>query len=319
MSYPVPPPPSGYPSAPQAQPVQHPQYQAVQFQPGQFQQPHNQAQQPVASDKLPGWDRIMSGGAKVLSTRDMEVGRWYGGLVITVDPPQQATNAETKLPEFFPDGNPRVQYPLSFVDANLVGQNGPDDQGIRRLFIKSHLIGQVKAALAAHQCQSPEQGGTLYVMLTVKGGPGESTRAHQWQAQYTPSTPESVAMAKQLAAGPSTAQPPAEAPQYPPQAQNPGPPPAPVTDGNLHPDVAPPPPPQPPAPEMPEAYAGAGWTVQQYAAKIAAENLAPPPVAPQPGAPSPWPYGQAQQPGAPVTPPPGVPAPPAPPAGPNWG
>jgi hypothetical protein len=352
MSYPVPPPPAvvpgppagytpvqiqpptGYPTAPPAPP-------APPANPYPLGTPPVAApvQQPVPSAQLPGWGDMGGGGSYI----DFEDGAYHGGLVLIVDKARQQTDFQTKAPLYYNDANgrpdpakPRPQYPITVQTSERDPQK-PEDTGQRQIMIKNYMVKPVITALRSKGLEQPEIGGILYICRTAKGGPGTTNKHHEWSVQYTPATPETVALAQQAlrtaptpAATPPTVAAPAAptfvdpaVPQLPGQVV-----PAPAAPAGLPPEFAaagwtaeqyaaqygaptPPAPPAPVAPALPPEYAAAGWTAEQYAAHIGAKPVAPaPPAAPAPGGAPNWQYGAPAATQVPAPALPGVPAPP---------
>ncbi len=112
-------------------------------------------------------------------------------LTITEEPEmQQQTDFDTGDPLFWPDGKPRMQMILHGTVPEDQREDDEDD-GERRLFVKSGLVKALRTAMREAKAKAPAPGGVLEVAY-VKDGP-KPARGYPpkiYEATYTPPAPK---------------------------------------------------------------------------------------------------------------------------------
>jgi hypothetical protein len=79
---------------------------------------------------------------------------------------KQVTKMGTNEPEFFPSGDPKWQI-LATLQTTL--RDDADDDGLRTVYIKSHMMGAVRSAVGQTGASELEPGGWLRVTFTNYG------------------------------------------------------------------------------------------------------------------------------------------------------
>lgn len=145
----------------------------------------------------------MFGGGRSLSFADpvTSKNRWRGGTVIAPPEQRQRTNYQTKQPEFWPDGAPKMQVVVRLQTTERDPAD-PNDNGIRTLFVKGNMQNAVGTALRAVNAPGLRVGGELYVMWTGEQASSKGAPQKLFTAQYRQPTAESLAAAQQAAAAP---------------------------------------------------------------------------------------------------------------------
>lgn len=111
-------------------------------------------------------------------------------LTLTEEPEvTQQTNFDSGELEFWPDGKPKMQMILrGTVPANQ--REDDEDDGERRLFVKSGLVKALRQAMRTAKVKAPAPGGVLTVVY-VKDGPkpARGYPAKVYEASYVPPVP----------------------------------------------------------------------------------------------------------------------------------
>lgn len=111
-------------------------------------------------------DNFLFGGAK--SATFPTIGTTLSGTITA--PPEMSQQRDMKTGDLkvWPDGNPMMQMVLT-LDTDEHDPADPDDDGQRRLFIKSGLKSAVARAVKAAGATRLEVGGTLTVRYSSDG------------------------------------------------------------------------------------------------------------------------------------------------------
>ena len=123
-------------------------------------------------------------------------------LTITDEPEvQQQTDFDTGEPLTWPDGSPRNQLVIyGVIPAD--DRDGADDDGERRLFVKSGLVKAIRQAMRNAKAKAPAPGGVLTVTYAEDGPkPARGYPAKVYEASYTPPAPKARATAAEFLGG----------------------------------------------------------------------------------------------------------------------
>jgi hypothetical protein len=149
-------------------------------------------------DKVAG-----GGGGPIWGGASVGEGDEITGVIIDVIASQQ-TDMETKMPKFYPDGNPMMQLVFT-LQTSLRDPNVEDDDGTRRIFAKRGkdeakgypMLNAITKALDKHKVKvSQSLGGTLRIKCfgngtpTVKGYQGTKLFKATFEPGLPPSDPD---------------------------------------------------------------------------------------------------------------------------------
>lgn len=258
----------------------------------QFQQAQNQQTAQAIPSQTTDNTADMFGGAPGISwdvTTGYTLGTPRGGRVLS-KVKSQVTDYTTKLPAHFPSGDPIMQIEVTLQTSERTDAN---DDGKRRMFIKSGLRPAAAQAFRAVGASDLEIDGWFYAACTSKTG-GKNGKANVFQAVYArPGQPDPMAgqpayvAPVQQSAPQQQFQAPAQ-PNYPQPGQQ---------------QWAPPAQQAAPAPQQfqqgpPQGYADPNQGQQQFAPQQPAQPQQQAP-APQWGPPAGDPAAAAQQPAGP--------------------
>jgi hypothetical protein len=126
---------------------------------------------------------LMGGGTT--SAKFATPGTSVTGVIDRQPEIQQQTDFTTGEAKFWGDGKPMQQMQVVLKTAE---QDGPDDEGLRAIYVKGNMQKAVRDAVRASGARGLEVGGTLTVTYT---GDGESTKRGMnppkvYTASYTP-------------------------------------------------------------------------------------------------------------------------------------
>jgi len=113
---------------------------------------------------------LMGGGGK--SARFDNVGDSITGTITTPPEVKQQTNFDTGKPEFWDNGDPKMQLVVTLA-TDLRDPTDAEDDGTRRLYVKAKLQQAVRDAVRASSAIGLEVGGRLTVTYS---GDGEAPR-----------------------------------------------------------------------------------------------------------------------------------------------
>jgi hypothetical protein len=120
-------------------------------------------------------------------------------LTVTDEPEvTQQTDFDSGEPLTWPDGKPRMQM-IIHGEVPEGEREDADDDGVRRLFVKSGLVKALRQAMRDAKVKAPAPGGVLTVSY-VKDGP-KPARGYPpkvYEASYTPPPPASRASAAEF-------------------------------------------------------------------------------------------------------------------------
>lgn len=215
-------PPQGAPPQPYSPP---PQYQ----QPAPQGYPPQQASQQPGVDPMAAANAFLAGGAGRKSITWPHVGATVVGRIIG-SRETQATDFKSKAPEFWPDGQPKMQLVIT-IGTDQRDPSDPNDNGERDLYLKGSLKDASTTAGAFHAAiqasGQPLQVGGIITMAYIGDGVASNpslSPPKMFTAQYQ--GPGMASAVGQPAPQPAMQQP---QPQYqqPPVQQGPFPQPAP--------------------------------------------------------------------------------------------
>lgn len=149
-------------------------------------------------------DLLFGSGAKSCSFGKPgdQPGAMHSGVILSVGTVQR-TNFQTKQPEFWDDGRPKMQIALRIQTAERDPADLKDD-GIRTLFVRGgKQMDAVRAAVEAVEAPELEVGATITVQWTGVDTDGQT---RLWAAGYQRPTPETLAIAAQSNGASATAQ-----------------------------------------------------------------------------------------------------------------
>ncbi|SDQ05011.1 hypothetical protein [Leucobacter chromiiresistens] len=150
-----------------------------------------------------------------------EIGARITGKIAQLPFEKQATKFGSQEPDYWPNGDPKMQVVVPLTETNAPREDGNDD-GDRTLYVSSTAMKKaIFAAISAAGAQDVQVGGTLTVQYTGND-PASQNPANPkklYQAQYSPpatglAQPAAAPAAPQAAPAPQGA--PAPAPQAAP-------------------------------------------------------------------------------------------------------
>ncbi|AXQ53081.1 hypothetical protein SEA_RANDO14_61 [Mycobacterium phage Rando14] len=103
-----------------------------------------------------------------------------GGRIIAEPTVEQQRDYDTGKPLTYEDGNPKLQMVVT-IQTDQRDPSIKDDDGVRRLFVRSGMRAAVQRAVQAAKVDYLAVGGELWVEYTHDDG-----RAKQYTATYTP-------------------------------------------------------------------------------------------------------------------------------------
>lgn len=109
------------------------------------------------------------------------------GPIIVEPTVEQQRDYDTGKPLTWDDGNPRLQLVVT-IKTQLRDPSIPDDDGTRRLFVRSGMRAAVQKAIKDAGVDSLDVGGELTVTYTHDDG-----RTKQYKAVYVPPKPGAAA------------------------------------------------------------------------------------------------------------------------------
>lgn len=136
---------------------------------------------------LPTADAFLTGGSS--SAKFEHVGDTITGMICEPPIVQQQTDFTTGAPQFWPDGNAKVQLAITLQTEDRDASE-TDDDGRRRLYVKNQMRQAVVEALRKTGAKTLEVGGTLTITYTADGVAKQRgfNPPKQYQASYIPAT-----------------------------------------------------------------------------------------------------------------------------------
>jgi hypothetical protein len=124
------------------------------------------------------------GAATAPGVKLTKIGESVTGVIAGKWIERQQTDYVSNLPKFFPDGSPMIQF---VVPLYVADEFGPDDNGLRTLYIKGGMTKPARAAVAATGATEPAEGGTFVVTYTGNDAPKNPGMPGQkcYQVRYT--------------------------------------------------------------------------------------------------------------------------------------
>ncbi|OZE88058.1 hypothetical protein CH304_00365 [Rhodococcus sp. 15-649-1-2] len=107
-------------------------------------------------------------GNGIASAKFEAIGTTVGGVITEEPEMRQQTNFDTDLPDFWPDGKPKMQLVVT-VQTDLRDPQDPEDDGQRRFYVRANLQKAVAAAVRKAKATALEVGGTLQVTYSADG------------------------------------------------------------------------------------------------------------------------------------------------------
>ncbi|AEL19708.1 hypothetical protein SEA_EDUGATOR_58 [Mycobacterium phage Edugator] len=123
---------------------------------------------------------LAGGGAPTAKFPNQAYGTVNGGRIIAEPVVEQQRDYDTGKPLTYEDGNPKLQMVVT-IQTDLRDPSISDDDGKRRLFVRSGMRAAVQKAVQAAGVDYLAVGGDLQVTYTHDDG-----RAKQYTAVYTP-------------------------------------------------------------------------------------------------------------------------------------
>lgn len=111
-------------------------------------------------------DFIMGGGYP--SAKFSQIGDYVEGVIDHKPTPQQQRNYETGDPEFWDNGEPKVQVRV-VLQTDERDDSIPDDVGLRAVYVKAELQKAFRDAMRAVQVKTLEPGGWVRVSYVGNG------------------------------------------------------------------------------------------------------------------------------------------------------
>lgn len=135
----------------------------------------------------PSVNDLLMGGGGPASVKFPTIGHTVSGRITVQPTPEQQRDFDTDKPLFWDDGKPRWQIVVTLATSERDPGN-PEDDGARRLFLKSQLQKAVAQAVRASGAPGLEVGGELTVTYTANGEQPNPRKAAPklYAAQYTP-------------------------------------------------------------------------------------------------------------------------------------
>ncbi|MFF3127235.1 hypothetical protein ACFVRD_34145 [Streptomyces sp. NPDC057908] len=137
--------------------------------------------------QAPSVNDLLMGGGGPQSVKFPTIGHTVSGRITTQPTPEQQRDFDTDKPLFWDDGKPRWQIVVTLATSERDPAN-PEDDGTRRLFVKSQLQKAVSQAVRASGAPGLEVGGELTVTYTANGEQPNPRKAPPklYAATYTP-------------------------------------------------------------------------------------------------------------------------------------
>ena len=134
---------------------------------------------------LPTADQFLTGGS--LSAKFEKIGDTVSGVICEPPTVQQQTDFTSGAPQFWPDGNPKVQLAVT-LQTDQHDPTQADDDGRRRVYIKNQMRQAVVEALRKANAKALEVGGTLTVTYSADGVAKQRgfNAPKQYTVQYQP-------------------------------------------------------------------------------------------------------------------------------------
>lgn len=107
-------------------------------------------------------------GNGIASAKFEAIGTTVGGIITEEPEMRQQTNFDTDLPDFWPDGKPKMQLVVT-VQTDLRDPQDPEDDGQRRFYVRANLQKAVASAVRKAKATALEVGGTLQVTYSADG------------------------------------------------------------------------------------------------------------------------------------------------------
>ncbi|AHZ95621.1 hypothetical protein PBI_OKIROE_60 [Mycobacterium phage OkiRoe] len=123
---------------------------------------------------------LAGGGAPTAKFPNGVYGTVNGGRIVAEPVVEQQRDYDTGKPLTYDDGNPKMQMVVT-IQTDLRDPSISDDDGKRRLFVRSGMRAAVQKAVQAAGVDFLAVGGDLQVTYTHDDG-----RAKQYTAVYTP-------------------------------------------------------------------------------------------------------------------------------------
>lgn len=132
---------------------------------------------------------FLMGGGGAPSASFPDIGTVWKGRITEQPQVQQQRDAQTKELKFWADGNPMMQLVVT-IQTDKRDATIQDDDGKRRLFIKSQMLQAVRDAVQAAGAPGLAVGGTLGVKYTGDGErkKGALSAPKVYKASYEPPT-----------------------------------------------------------------------------------------------------------------------------------
>ena len=124
-------------------------------------------------------DGLMEGGAPnfKFEAKNDEV----EGVIDSVEKKQQ-TEFGTNKPLTWPDGNPKWQFVFTLATGL---RDNDDDDGLRRVFARGQMLGEVRKSIRESKYAGDVVGGTLKVRFVGTKPSAMGTPAKQYRARFT--------------------------------------------------------------------------------------------------------------------------------------
>lgn len=123
---------------------------------------------------------LAGGGKPTAKFPNQAFGTNHVGTILTEPTVEQQRDIDTGTPLTWPDGNPKLQMVVT-IQTNERDASINDDDGQRRLFVRSGMRAAVQKAVKEAGVDYLAVGGVLSVTYTHDDG-----RAKQYTATYTP-------------------------------------------------------------------------------------------------------------------------------------
>ncbi|WP_328920680.1 hypothetical protein OG911_28165 [Streptomyces sp. NBC_00208] len=135
----------------------------------------------------PSVNDLLMGGGGPASAKFPTIGHTVSGRITVQPTTEQQRDFDTDKPLFWDDGKERWQIVVTLATSERNPGN-PEDDGTRRLFLKSNLQKAVAQAVRASGAPGLEVGGELTVTYTANGEQPNPRKAAPklYAAKYTP-------------------------------------------------------------------------------------------------------------------------------------
>ncbi len=143
----------------------------VEFNPGAPAAPIHQGSEDEAYNLLAGqagppaiaWNHSpIPGGPK----QDLPVGTRIGGPITGALTTRQSTDPQTREPQFYQDGNKKLDLIIPVNVPELIDPSNPDDNGDRRFFVRSKMLVAMKEEMKRLKVDKLGVGTRIYFTLT---------------------------------------------------------------------------------------------------------------------------------------------------------